>query len=143
MSSHVDDVTASDTHARPTEDRTLGSLVSDLSGDLSTLMRQELALAKAELRDEAKKAGQGVGMLGGAAFCGWMTAIFVSLTAIWLIAKGLDLWIAALIVTAIWAIGGAVLALAGRKKLQQVNATPQQTVDSLKEDAQWLKAQTK
>jgi uncharacterized membrane protein YqjE len=122
-------------------DRSLGSLVSSLSTDMSKLMRQELTLAKAELREEAKQAGKAAGMLGGAAFAGWMTAIFLSVTVMWLLDKAMDLTLAALIVTLIWGIAAAVLGLSGKKKLQAVNPKPEQTIDSLKEDAQWLKAQ--
>ncbi len=122
-------------------DRSLGSLVSSLTGDMSKLMRQELALAKVELREEAKTAGRAAGMLGGAAFAAWMTAIFLSVTVMWLLGKVMDLTLAALIVTLIWGIAAVVLAMNGKKKLQAVNPKPEQTIDSLKEDAQWLKAQ--
>jgi len=108
---------------------------------MSKLMRQELDLAKAELREEAKEAGKAAGMLGGAALAGWMTALFVSVTLMWLLDKAMDLTLAALIVTLIWGIAAAVLGLSGKKKLQNVNPKPEQTIDSLKEDAQWLKAQ--
>ncbi|MEJ7629954.1 MAG: phage holin family protein [Nocardioidaceae bacterium] len=123
------------------EDRSLGSLVSSLSGDMSKLMRQELTLAKAELREEAKEAGKAAGMLGGAAFAGWMTAIFLSVTLMWLLWKAMDLTLAALVVALLWGVAAAVLGLAGKKKLQGLNPKPEQTIDSLKEDAQWLKAQ--
>lgn len=108
---------------------------------MSKLMRQELTLAKAELREEAKEAGKAAGMLGGAAFAGWMTAIFISVTLMWLLDTFMDLTLAALVVTLIWGIAAAVLGLSGKKKLQSLNPKPEQTIDSLKEDAQWLKAQ--
>jgi len=122
-------------------DRSLGSLVSSLTSDMSKLMRQELTLAKAELREEAKEGGKAAGMLGGAAFAAWMTALFLSVTLMWLLDKAMDLTLAALIVTLIWGIAAAVLGLNGKKKLQALNPKPEQTIDSLKEDAQWLKAQ--
>lgn len=123
------------------EDVSLGSLFSTLSSDMSKLMRQELNLAKVELREEAKQAGKGVGMLGGAAFAGWMVAIFLSTTLMWLLSKWMDLTLAALIVTLLWGIAAVILGLQGKKLLQQVNVKPEQTVESLKEDAQWVKAQ--
>lgn len=123
------------------EDTSLGNLFSMLSSDMSKLMRQELNLAKVELREEAKQAGKGVGMLGGAAFAGWMTAIFLSTTLMWLLDKWMDLTLAALIVTLLWGIAAAVLAQTGRKQLKQVSMKPEQTVESLKEDAEWVKAQ--
>jgi uncharacterized membrane protein YqjE len=119
-------------------DDSVGQLVSQLTTDLGELTRQELALAKAELRAEAKKAGKGAGMLGGAAFAGWMVALFLSLTVMWALDEAMDLIWAALIVAAIWAVVAAVLATTGRKRLQEVNPKPDQTVDSLKEDAKWL-----
>ncbi len=122
-------------------DRSLGSLVSSLTSDMSKLMRQELALAKVELREEAKTAGKAAGMLGGAAFAAWMTAIFISVTLMWLLDKWMDLTLAALIVTLLWGIAAAVLGLRGKQQLQTLNPKPEQTIDSLKEDAQWLKAQ--
>jgi uncharacterized membrane protein YqjE len=122
-------------------DESVGQLVSQLTTDLGQLTRQELALAKAELQTEAKKAGKGAGMLGGAAFAGWMVALFVSLTVMWALDEAMDLIWAALIVAAIWAIVAVVLAMSGRKELQEVNPKPDQTVESLKEDAKWLKTQ--
>ncbi len=120
----------------------VGALVSEVLNDLSTLMRKEIELAKAEVRQEATKAGKGVGMLGGAAVAGWFTLMFASLTLIWVLDLIMPLSVAALIVTLLWGIGAAVLAITGRKKLQQVKA-PEQTVESLKEDVQWAKGQSK
>jgi uncharacterized membrane protein YqjE len=127
-----------DTH-RVSVDESVGELVSQLTTDLGDLTRQELALAKAELQAEAKKAGKGAGMLGGAALAGWMVALFLSLTVMWALDEAMDLVWAALIVTALWAIAAAVLARTGRKKLAEVSPKPDQTVESLKEDAKWLK----
>ncbi|TDO69395.1 putative superfamily III holin-X [Kribbella sp. VKM Ac-2571] len=120
-------------------DESVGELVSQLTTDLGQLTRQELALAKAELQTEAKKAGKGAGMLGGAAVAGWLAALFLSLTVMWALDEAMDLIWAALVVAAIWAIAAAVLAMTGRKELQEVNPKPDQTVESLKEDAKWLK----
>jgi uncharacterized membrane protein YqjE len=120
-------------------DESVGELVSQLTTDLGQLTRQELALARAELQAEAKKAGKGAGMLGGAAFAGWMVALFLSLTVMWALDKAMDLVWAALIVAAVWAVVAAVLGMNGRRKLREVHPKPDQTVESLKEDAKWLK----
>jgi F0F1-type ATP synthase assembly protein I len=142
VSSAYDTSSTGDRSTAPdSEDTSLGSLVGALSGNVSKLMRQELELAKAEIRAEAKKAGKAAGMLSGAAFAGWMTAIFLSTTLMWLLSKAMDLTLAALIVTLLWGIAAAVLGLAGKKRMQALNPKPEQTMDSLKEDAQWLKAQ--
>jgi uncharacterized membrane protein YqjE len=124
---------------RVSVDESVGELVSQLTTDLGDLTRQELALAKAELQAEAKKAGKGAGLLGGAALAGWMVALFLSLTIMWALGEAMDLVWAALIVTALWAIAAAVLATTGRKELREVSPKPDQTVESLKEDAKWLK----
>ncbi len=92
-------------------DESVGELVSQLTTDVGQLTRQELALAKAELQAEAKKAGKGAGMLGGAALAGWMVALFVSFTVMWALDEAMDLIWAALIVAAIWAVVAAVLAM--------------------------------
>ena len=120
-------------------DESVGEMVSQLTTDLGQLTRQELALAKAELQVEAKKAGKGAGMLGGAAFAGWMVALFVSLTVMWALDEAMDLIWAALVVAVLWAVAAVVLAMTGRKELREVNPKPDQTVESLKEDAKWLK----
>ncbi|MGW1346750.1 phage holin family protein [Kribbella sp. NPDC002412] len=121
------------------DEASLGELFSRVTGDVGTLTRQELALAKAELRAEAKQAGKGAGMLGGAAFAGWMLGLFVSLTAMWALGEAMHLAWAALIVAAVWGVVAVVLGTSGRTALRDVNPKPEQTVETLKEDAQWLK----
>jgi len=123
------------------EEESVGSLVGRLTGDLSKLIRQEIELAKAELREEGKKAGKALGMLAGAGLSGLLVAILASFTLIWVLDEQMPLWLAALIVTLLWAILGAVLFMMGKKKLAEVNPKPEQTVQSLKEDKQWVQAQ--
>jgi uncharacterized membrane protein YqjE len=126
---------------RSIEDRSLGSIVSEMSSNLSKLMRQEVQLAKVEMQEEAKKVGKAAGLLGGAGFAGWMAALFASLTIMWALDHAMDIVWAALIVTALWAIAGAVMFVTGRKKMAEVNPKPEHTVETLKEDKEWLKAQ--
>jgi len=121
----------------------VGELVGEVLQDVSTLIRKEIDLAKAEVREEVTKAGKGVGMLGGAGVAGWFTLMFLSLTVAWLLDTWMPLWVAGLIVTVLWGIGATVLALQGRNKLRQVNPKPEQTVETLKEDVQWARAQKK
>lgn len=123
------------------ETQSLGTMVTNLSADLSKLMRMEMALAKAELKDEVAKAGKGAGMLAGAGYAGHLAVVFLSFTIVWLLDLAMDIWLAALIVTVLWAIVAGVLFAMGRKNLKSVDPKTQQTVDSLKEDAQWLKPQ--
>jgi hypothetical protein len=114
-------------------DESLGSLISQITNDVSTLMRQEFALAKAELKEEAVKAGKGAGLLGGAGFLGYLVAIFASLTFMYVLDTFLALWLSALIVTLVYAAAAAVLALKGKQQLQKVDPTPHQTVETVKE----------
>jgi hypothetical protein len=111
----------------------VGELLGEVTRDLSTLMRQELALAKAEVREEAVKAGKAGGMLGAAGFAGYMVLLFASI-AIWqglaeVMASG---W-AALIVTVVWAAAGAVLFVLGRQRMREVNPKPERTVETVSE----------
>jgi uncharacterized membrane protein YqjE len=123
------------------EDRSLGQIVGDISQDLSTLVRQEMDLAKTELRQEATTAGKGLGMLAGAALTGLLMLIFLSWTLIWLLDNVMPVELAALIVAVVWAVATGVLASMGRKKLREANPQLPQTQQSLKEDAAWVRAQ--
>jgi Putative Actinobacterial Holin-X, holin superfamily III len=123
----------------PSSDQSVGELVSGIASDLSTLMRQELDLAKVEVRQEVSKAGKAAGMLGGAGLAGWMVALFLSFTLLYLLDSAIDAGWAALIVALIWAIIGAVLFVIGRNRLKAVDPTPHRTVETVKEDVEWLK----
>lgn len=121
----------------------LGDLVSELTSDLSKLMRQELELAKAEVRQEATKAGKATGMLAAAGFAGYMTTVLISLALVFALGAVMPLGWAALIVAALWGIAGGVLYSTGRAKLRTVNPKPERTVETLKEDAEWAKHPTR
>jgi len=116
----------------------LGDLLGEVTRDLSTLMRQELQLAQAELKQSAAQAGKGAGMFAGAGYAGHLTVLFLSVAAWWglgyLVGNG---W-SALIVAAVWAIIGLILFLVGRGELRKVKGAPQ-TVDTLKEFPDTLK----
>ena len=122
--------------------RSVGELIGEVAKDLSTLMRKELELAKAQVKAEATKAGKGAGMLAGAGVAGHLLLIFLSLTVVFALDGVIGAAWAALVVTVIWAIIAAVLAQSGRKQLKSVNPKPEQTVESLKEDARWIKTQS-
>ena len=118
---------------RKAEQESLGSLMSQVSNDLSTLIRQEMALAKAELSETAKKSGKGAGLLGGAGVAGHFVLLFLSI-ALWAGLSSTDLGSAwsAVIVAVIWAIVAAILAVLGKKHLEQVKGAPH-TTETLKE----------
>ena len=126
-------------------DRPTGELLKELSDQTTTLVKQEVELAKAELSEKGKQAGKGAGMFGGAGLFG-VTA-FLTLTAcvIALLATALDhVWLAALIVAVVYAAVAGVLAMTGKQKVQEAAPpVPEQTKESVKEDVQWAKTQAK
>jgi len=123
------------------DERSLGQIVGDLSTDLTTLVKQELELARTELKEEATKAGKGAGMLGGAGVSGLLALILASFALAYLLDNWMPVELAFLIVTVLWAIVGAVLAARGRKELKNANPQLPETQQTLKEDAAWVKAQ--
>ncbi|MCT2280722.1 phage holin family protein [Micromonospora chalcea] len=125
-------------HADEVRGSSLGDLMRQVTTDLSTLMRQEVELAKAEIRQEGKKAGKAAGLFGGAGFGGYMVALFVSI-AIWqFLDNVMDSGLAALIVAVIWAAVAVVLYSMGKKNaerirgLKQTNDSVQRIPDALK-----------
>src|SRR3954465_11302684 len=118
---------AHDTYAKG-EVGSIGELVSDISTDLTLLLRQEVALAKAEAKESATRAGKGAGMLAGAGLAGHFVLGFLSIT-LWMALAYLldDLAWSALIVAALWGVVAAVLAALGRKQLKEVQGLPRTT----------------
>jgi hypothetical protein len=102
----------------------LGDVVADIAKDMSTLVRQETELAKAELRESAKRAGKGSGLLGGAGLAGWFVLLFLSIALWWAIGDLVGLGWAALIVAVVWGIIAAVLYSMGRGELKRVQGMP-------------------
>lgn len=100
--------------------RSLGELIGEITSDLSTLVRQEVELAKAEVTQSAKRAGKGAGMFGGAGFAGYMVLLFLSIALWWALGDGMGHGWSALIVAALWAVAGAVLAILGRKEFAAI-----------------------
>jgi Flp pilus assembly protein TadB len=129
----------------PSEDqgtRSIGEIVADISSDMTTLFRQELDLAKSEMKQEVTKVGKGAGMFGGAGLAGFFTVFFLSLALMHLLDNFLpSLELSAFIVALLWGIAAAVLALQGRKKFKEANPQLPITQQTLKEDAQWAKTQ--
>jgi len=124
------------------EDKSVGELIGEVTGDLSKLMRQELELAKVEMKAEGAKAGKGVGMLGGAGVAAHLMLVFLSLTLMFALDQIMPMAWAALIVTALWAVIAGVLAMRGKAELKKVNPKPERTVETLKEDVQWAKTRS-
>ncbi len=132
------------TGARPKDGQSVGELLRELSAETSTLVRQEVQLAKVELTKKAKQAGKGGRLLAGAAVMG--LALLGAFTAflIAVIALVVPVWLSALIVTLLYAAIAGGLTLAGKKALQQAGPPkPEQAIDSVKEDVQWAKTQAR
>ena len=119
----------------------LGELLSEVSRDLSTLFRQEVALAKAELTDSAKKAGKGAGMFGGAGVAGLFALLFLSIAAWWGLGCLLGNAWSAVVIAVVYAVVAAILATRGRKEIKQIDGAPQ-TVATVKEVPETLKPNT-
>jgi Putative Actinobacterial Holin-X, holin superfamily III len=111
--------------------QSVGELIGEVSRDLSTLVRQELELAKAEIKTEVTKTGKAAGMLGGAGFAGYMVALFLSCALWWGLANVMDEGWAALITAAVWGVIGAVLYVTGKSTLRTVHPKPERTVDTV------------
>jgi lipopolysaccharide export LptBFGC system permease protein LptF len=123
------------------QDESTAELVKDLSREVSMLVRQEVAHAKAEMTQKGKKAGIGAGMLSGAAVLG-LAAVGGSMAFFILL---LDLvtpaWLAALIITILYAAAAGILALRGKERISEATPpAPEQTIESVKEDVQWAKS---
>jgi hypothetical protein len=124
------------------EDRPLPELMKTLANQTTSLVRQEIDLAKAEFSEKGKKAGQGAGMFGGAGVIGFLALAALTAAAILGLATALPDWLAALIVGLVYAGVAGVLALQGRNKVQEAGPpVPEQTVETVKEDVEWAKTQ--
>ena len=131
--------TTTDAGRPDVEGVSVGALIGEVTKDLSTLMRQELELAKVELKAEAKKAGQGAGMFGAAGFAGYMVLMFLSIALWWALSHLVGHSWSALIVAILWGVVGAVAFVMGKKKFEQVNPKPERTVETLQQVPSALK----
>ena len=121
----------------------LGELLKDVTTDLSALVNQEIALAKAEIREEAKKAGTIAGAFGGAAGAAYFAAVFAALALMFVLKSAFDSYAwAALLEAVLFGAVAAVLAPKGRATARTRKTTPEQTIETLKEDAQWARTRS-
>ncbi|MFG2539344.1 phage holin family protein [Streptomyces sp. NPDC048511] len=136
------DGTPSGSHRAAPADPSIGELVGEISDDLTQLVRGEIELAKAELKQEATKAGKAGGMLAGSGYAGHLMLLMGSLAAVFGLGHVVDLAWAALIVTGIWALVGGVLFMVGRTRMRSVQMKPERAAETLKEDARWARTRT-
>jgi uncharacterized membrane protein YqjE len=124
--------------------RPTGDLLKELSNQTTTLVRQEIELAKAELGEKGKKAGVGAGMFGGAGLFGVFAFAALTTCIIAALDRALPLWLAALIVAVVYAAVAGVLALEGRNKVREAGPpVPEQATESMKEDLEWAKTRAR
>jgi hypothetical protein len=127
--SHSVDLPSSDPPRRgalEAEDgRSLGEVMGDLTRNVSSLLQQEVALAKAELSQSGKRAGKGIGLFVGAAIAGVLFLVFLSVSAWWALGGVIGRGWSALIVAAVWVIVAIILALAGRREMERIRGLPQ------------------
>jgi Flp pilus assembly protein TadB len=124
-------------------ERPVGDLVKQLADQTSTLVRQEIDLAKAEVARQGKEAGKGAGLLAAGAFLALLGAGTLVAFIVLLLNHAIADWLAALIVGVVLLALAAALALAGRNRLRQATPPAPQTVETVKEDVQWAKTQTR
>jgi Flp pilus assembly protein TadB len=125
-----------------TNDASLGELVANATRDLSSLVHQEVELAKVEIKRDIAAAGKGAGMFGGAGFLGVFALLFLSISAAyglhWL---GVPLGCGFFAVGAVYLVIAVVLVVTGKKNLQKIGP-PEKTIETLKDDAAWAKHPT-
>jgi uncharacterized membrane protein YqjE len=125
-------------------ERPTGELLKELSDQTTTLVKQEIELAKAELGQKAGKAGRGAGMFGGAGLFGVFAFAALTTCIIAALEGAMPLWLAALIVAVVYGVIAAVLGLKGRDKVQEAGPpVPEQAIESSKEDLEWAKTRAK
>jgi hypothetical protein len=128
--------------AQQRDERSLGDLFSDLSRETTTLVRQEVQLAKAELTQSATEAARGIGMLVAGGAVAYAGLLFLLLAIVFgLIEAGWDAWLSALVVGLVVVAIGAFLVLRARESLKPANLAPRRTIETLKEDQEWAKEQ--
>jgi uncharacterized membrane protein YqjE len=131
-------VGAPDPGPGPDQGASVADLFSRLGDDVTTLFRQELELAKVEIKQEGVRAARAGAMFGAAAVLGLVTVSLLAWTVAWGLAELMPTWLAFLITTVLFAAIAAGLAMAGKKRMAEVDLTPRQTIETLQQDKQML-----
>lgn len=124
-------------------DRSLSDVFQDIVRNVQEIVRSEVRLAKTEIREEVGKAKTAVGLLAGAAVAGIFAVLFLLLTIVYALSLVMASWLAALIVGVILAAAAGAMLMTGISRFKQIHPTPDRTVESIKENAEWAKQQTK
>jgi len=126
-----------------TNERSMGEILQDVVRDFGDIVRAEIRLAKAELGENAKKAGRAAGMFGGAAVCGLLAGMALVAACIAGLATAMPVWLAAALMTLVLLGTAAAMYAGGRSRLRDVNAVPERTAQTIKEDVEWAKHHVK
>jgi uncharacterized membrane protein YqjE len=125
------------------ESASFAELVQNIVADVQGLIRSEIRLAKTELKENVSTTGRASSLLVGGLVFGFYAVGFLLLTVVYALATAMPNWLAALIVGVVVAIVAGILAMVGYQRIKQVNLKPEQTVDSVKEDVEWVKQQAR
>ena len=123
------------------EQASLGDLFSDLAAQTGKLIRQEAALAKSEITDKAAAAGKDVGLVAAGAFVGYAGLLSLTAAIVILLGYVIPIWASALVIGVVMAVAAYLLVMSGLTHLKKANWAPEETIGSIKEDAEWLKKQ--
>ena len=124
-------------------DASLGELIAAMTNDLSLLVRKEMELARVEIKEEVSHAGKAAGAFGGTAIAGYMALLFLSFALALGLSALMPDGLAFLIVGVLYGVAAGVLFMQARDRAKGIDPVPQQTVETIKEDVAWAKAQTK
>ncbi len=129
----------------PTEpkqaEKSLGQLMAEMTSEVTGLMRNEVQLAKSEIKEEVGKAGKAGGIFGAGGITAYLAVLFASFALAWLLDDFLHVALAFFLVAGIHGIAASILINRGREEIKKVDPVPRQTVETLKEDVEWAKAQ--
>ena len=123
--------------------RSIADVLQDIVANVQTIIRSEVRLAKTEVTEEVSKAGRAAGMMGGGIVAGLFTLWLLLLTSLFALSTVMPLWAAALVLLVIMAVITAILLTAGRKRFKTVHSVPEKTIETMKENVEWVKSQTK
>jgi uncharacterized membrane protein YqjE len=123
--------------------RSIADVLQDIVANVQTIIRAEIRLAKTEVKEEITKARAAAGIMAGGAVAALFTVWLLLLTIFFALATIMPFWAAALVLLIVMAIVTAILLTAGRKRLKAVNTKPEKTIETMKENVQWVKTQTR
>lgn len=120
-------------------DESMGELVSRLTQEISDLVNTHMQLARVEIMSDVRHVGRGAGMLGGASIAGYVAAFLASVAAALALGEVMSLWAGFLIVAAIWAVVGVILALVARRELNRMPSVAEGTLEEFERDREWMR----